>query len=45
MTKTEILYELLKVSTAIENHKRGTGSLTALKAYQRKLYAAYSKEA
>ena len=42
MTKNEILAELLKVSKAIEDHKRGTGSLTALKAYQRKLYAQYA---
>jgi len=42
MTKAEILAELLNVSAAIENHKRGTGSLTALKAYQRKLYAQYA---
>lgn len=41
MTKSDILNELLKVSAAIENHKRGSGSLTALKAYQRKLYAQY----
>ena len=43
MSKSEILIELLKVSADIENHKRGTGSLTALKAYQRKLYAQYAK--
>lgn len=43
MTKNEILAELLKVSTAIENHVRGNGSLTALKKYQRTLYAAYAK--
>jgi hypothetical protein len=29
----------------IENHVRGNGSLTALKAYQRKLYAQYNKAA
>ena len=45
MTKNEILAELLKVTAAIEGHKRGHGSLTALKKYQRKLYAQYTKEA
>ena len=45
MTKSEILAKLLQVTAAIENHKRGTGSLTALKKYQRSLYAAYTKEA
>lgn len=43
MTKNEILAELLKVSALIENHVRGQGDLTALKAYQRKLYAQYTK--
>lgn len=42
MTKNEILAELLKVSDAIANHKRGQGSLTALKAYQRKIYKSYN---
>jgi hypothetical protein len=42
MTKTEILAELIKVSALIENHVRGNGSLTALKKYQRKLYADYT---
>lgn len=43
MTKNEILAELLKISSMIENHKRGEGNLTSLKAYQRKLYAQYVK--
>lgn len=43
MTKTEILAELLRVSAQIENHVRGQGDLTALKAYQRKLYSQYNK--
>lgn len=43
MTKSEILAELLRVSNLIENHVRGNGNLTALKAYQRKLYAQYTK--
>ena len=38
MTKNEIIAELLKVSDLIDNHKRGNGSLTALKKYHRKLY-------
>jgi hypothetical protein len=45
MTKNEILAELLKASEMIANHKRGNGSLTALKAYQRKMYAKYTKAA
>ena len=42
MTKPEILRELLMVGRAIADHKRGQGSLTALKAYERKLYKAYT---
>jgi hypothetical protein len=42
MTKNEALAELMKVTQALENHVRGKGSLTALKKYQRKLYAIYT---
>jgi hypothetical protein len=41
MSKNEALTELLKVEMMIANHKRGEGSLTSLKAYQRKLYKQY----
>jgi hypothetical protein len=43
MTQNDIIAELLKISSLIETHKRGHGSLTALKAYQRKLYAQLAK--
>jgi hypothetical protein len=41
MTKNQILSELLLVGKQIATHKRGQGDLTALKAYQRKLYKDY----
>lgn len=41
MTKEQLLSELLKVEVLIANWKRGNGNLTALKAYQRKIYAQY----
>ena len=43
MTKQELLSELLHVERLLANYKRGEGNLTALKAYQRKIYRAYAK--
>jgi hypothetical protein len=41
MTKDQLLRERLSIDYKIATFKRGEGSLTALKAYQRKIYAAY----
>ena len=43
MTKDQLLRELLSVDYKIATFKRGDGSLTALKAYQRKIYSDYCK--
>ena len=41
MTKNQILAELMQIERMIASHKRGEGSLTAMKAYQRRLYKQY----